>query len=147
METTHLFIRLNSVSESLESTQLMTHNGFTRIDSNKLTTQNGFMKFDSNRLMSQKASRILIQINSQLRKLFRILIPINSWLNDAIHSQFRVTHFVHSTLLMTWYDLFGLSTQVLTSSDLFGAFDSSSFPTNWSESAHDSGSISVTWND
>ena len=52
------FIRFNSVSESFHRTQLMTHNGFTRIDSNLVTTQNGFLKFDSNRLMTQKDSRI-----------------------------------------------------------------------------------------
>ena len=52
------FIRINLVSESFDSTQLMTHNGFTGIDSNQLMTQNGFLKIDSNRLMTQKASRI-----------------------------------------------------------------------------------------
>ena len=41
-------------------TQLMTHNGFPRIDLNQLTTRNGFLEFSSNRLMTQKASRILI---------------------------------------------------------------------------------------
>ena len=44
------FIRFNSVLENFDSTQLITHNGFTRIDSNQLMTQNGLMKFDSNRL-------------------------------------------------------------------------------------------------
>ena len=51
-------IRINLVSESFDSTQLMTHNGFTEIDSNQLTTQNGFLKIDSNQLTTQKASRI-----------------------------------------------------------------------------------------
>ena len=37
-----IFIQFNSVSESFDATQLMTRNGFTRIDSNQLTTQNGF---------------------------------------------------------------------------------------------------------
>ena len=58
MDTTHLFIRFNSVSGSFDSTQLMTHTAFTRIDSNQLTTQNEFLKFYSNRLMTQKASKI-----------------------------------------------------------------------------------------
>ena len=47
-------IPLNSVSESFDSTHLMTHYDFTRLDSNQLTIQNGFMKFDSNRLMTKK---------------------------------------------------------------------------------------------
>ena len=51
-------IRTNLVSESFDSTQLLTHNGFTGIDSYQLTTQNGFLKIDSNRLTTQKASRI-----------------------------------------------------------------------------------------
>ena len=37
------------------ATQLMAHNGFTRIDPNQLTSQNGFVKFDSNPLTIQKA--------------------------------------------------------------------------------------------
>ena len=49
--------RLNLVSESFDSTQLMTHSGFTRIDSNQLTAQSGFLKFDSNRLVTQKPFR------------------------------------------------------------------------------------------
>ena len=40
MGTTHFFIRFNSASESFDSTQLMTHNGFTRNYSSQLTTQN-----------------------------------------------------------------------------------------------------------
>ena len=51
----HLFlIRFNSVSDSFESTQIMTHNCLTRLDSNPLTTQNEFLKFDSNRLTTSK---------------------------------------------------------------------------------------------
>ena len=42
-------VRINLVSESFDSTQLMTHNGFTGIDSSQLITQNGFLKVDSNR--------------------------------------------------------------------------------------------------
>ena len=61
MGTTHFFIRFSSVSESLDSTQLMIHNGFTRIDSNHVATQNGFLKFDSSRLMTYKASRIDVE--------------------------------------------------------------------------------------
>ena len=64
MGTTHFFNRFNSVSEGFDLTQLMTYNGFTRIDSNKL--------------MTQKASRVLIQINSRLKKLSRLLIQIGS---------------------------------------------------------------------
>ena len=51
-------IRINLVSESFDSTQLMTHNGFTGIYSNQFTTQNGFLKIDSNQLTTQKAPRI-----------------------------------------------------------------------------------------
>ena len=60
-------IRFNSVSESFDSTQLMTHNGFSGLDLNQLTAQNGFLEFDLNRLTTQKASRILIEINNQLK--------------------------------------------------------------------------------
>ena len=42
---------------------------------------------------------------------------------------------------------FGFSSQVLTSYGLFWAFDTSTFPINWFESAHDSSSISETWID
>ena len=61
MGTTHFFNPFNLVSEIFDSTQLMTHNRYTRIDSNRPNglTQNGFLKFDSNRLTTQKASRIL----------------------------------------------------------------------------------------
>ena len=52
------FIRLNLVSEIFESTQFMTHNGFTGIYSDQLTTQNGVLKIDSNRLTTQKFSGI-----------------------------------------------------------------------------------------
>ena len=45
-------------SESSDSTQLMTNNGFTGIDSNQVMTQNGLLKIDSNQLTTQKASRI-----------------------------------------------------------------------------------------
>ena len=57
------WVRLNSVSESFDMTQLVTRNGFTRLDSNQLTTQRVKfdVKFDSNRLITQKASRILIK--------------------------------------------------------------------------------------
>ena len=40
------FIRFNSVSESFDLTQLIGHNGFTRIDSNQLKIEDGFLKFD-----------------------------------------------------------------------------------------------------
>ena len=46
MGTTNFFIRFNSVSESFDLNQLITHNGFARIDSNQLKTENGFLKFD-----------------------------------------------------------------------------------------------------
>ena len=66
MDTTQNIFDSNQLdSESFESTQLMTHNGFTGIDSNQLTTQSGFLKNDSNRLTTQKIFKdILIQINS-----------------------------------------------------------------------------------
>ena len=51
-----LFIRINSVSETFDLTQLMTHNGYIRIDSNHLMTQNRLLKFDSNQLTTQQAS-------------------------------------------------------------------------------------------
>ena len=47
------FIRFNSNSETFDSTQLMTHNGFTRIDLNQYTTQNGFLEFDSTPLTTR----------------------------------------------------------------------------------------------
>ena len=97
MGTTQNIFSSQLVSESFDSTQLMTHNGFTGIDSNQLTTQNGFLKIDSNRFTTEKfqghfysnqlmtkkkLSRILIQINSWLKKP-GILIWIESWLNDS----------------------------------------------------------------
>ena len=48
--------------KSFDSTQLITHGGFTGIDSNQLTTPNGFLKFDSNRLI--KINRIVKKYNS-----------------------------------------------------------------------------------
>ena len=72
----------------------------------------------------RKLQVFLIQINSRLKQLFRILIRINSWLN-AIHSQFRMTCFGHSTQLLTWLTFFRLSTRVLDSHDFYRAFDSS----------------------
>ena len=96
---------------------------------------------------TQKASRIFIQINSRLEKLFRILIWFNSGLIDAIHSQLRPTFFGHSTHCWLGMTFFGLFTQVLTWHDLFWAFDSSTFPTNWFELSRDSSSISETWID
>ena len=51
-------IRINLVSKTFDSTQLMTHNSFTGIGSNQLTAQNGFLKFDSNRLTTQISSII-----------------------------------------------------------------------------------------
>ena len=48
-------IRINLVSVSFDSTQLMTHKGFTGIDSNQLMTRNGFLKIDSNQLTTPKA--------------------------------------------------------------------------------------------
>ena len=46
------WVRLNflfeSTKESFDSTQVMTYNGFTRIDSNDPMTRNGILAFDSN---------------------------------------------------------------------------------------------------
>ena len=69
-------IRFNSVSESLDSTQPMTHNGFTGIDSNRLKTQETFQNFDSNRLMTKKNSGILIRIKSRLNDSNQLLISL-----------------------------------------------------------------------
>ena len=46
------FFRFDSTQSHkiLIPTQLMTHDGFPRIDSNHLTTRNCFLEFDSNRL-------------------------------------------------------------------------------------------------
>ena len=41
MGTTHFF-RFNSFSESVDSNQLITHNGFTTLDSNQLAIQMNF---------------------------------------------------------------------------------------------------------
>ena len=104
------FIRFNAVSETFDSIQLMTHNGFTRNHSNQLTTQNGFLKFDSNRLTTQRASSIFIRINT--------------WLNSQFHMSFSG----HSTLLLNWYDLFwAFHSSVDFVWPLLGAFDSSAF--------------------
>ena len=65
---TILFIRIRSVPESFVSTQLITHNGFTRIDSNQLTTQDRFSKFDLTH-DSKRFQNILNQVNSRLQKL------------------------------------------------------------------------------
>ena len=129
MGRNQFFIRFNSVSENFDSTQLMTHKGFTTIHSNKLTTQNGFLKFNSNRFTTQKKFPEFWLKSTHGSKTFPefwfksthdseksgILIRINSWLNDTIHFQFTfvTSHdfFEHSTQVLNWYDLFGLSTQ------------------------------------
>ena len=55
---------------------------------------------------------------------------------------FAWTFLGHSILLLTWYDIFWFSTQVLISYDLFWNFESNAFLTNWYESALGSSSIS-----
>ena len=54
------FIRLNPVSESFDSTLLMTRNGFTKIDSNQLKTQPTFQSLDSNQLVTQLCYSFLV---------------------------------------------------------------------------------------
>ena len=84
----------------------------TRIDLKQLTTQNGSLKFDSYWLPTQKLPEFWFKSTHGSKKLFRILIRTNSWLNDAIHSQFRMTFLgiqLHRWIGITF---FGLSTQV-----------------------------------
>ena len=101
-----IFIRFSSVS-SFDSTQLMTHDGFTGPDSNQLMTQNRFLKFDLKSTHDSNSCRILIYIKSQLKQAFGIIIRINSWLNHAIHSQFRMTFFLAFNFTVDLVDLFG----------------------------------------
>ena len=46
------------------------------------------------------------------KKTFRILNWINSWHNDAIHSQFHMTFFGHSTQLLTWWPILAFHSSV-----------------------------------
>ena len=152
----------NSVSESFDSTQVMTHNDLTRIDSNHLTTQNGFLKFDSNKLTTQKTSEYFSS-NQLTTQLSGILIQSDLWLTNTIwniglnqvmtqwfkstadfvdlfwaFAQFRLTFFGTS---LNFVDLFGLSLNFV---DLFWSIRRQ---LAWIESAHDSTSISKTWID
>ena len=64
----------------------------------------------------------MIQINLRLKKLFKILIRIHLWLNCAVNSQFRMTFLGIQLNCWLGMTVFGLSTQVPTSYDLFWAF-------------------------
>ena len=144
MGTTHFFIRFDLVSKSFYSIKLMTHSDFTGNDSNQLTTQNGSLKFDS-----QEASRILIQINSRLKKLEFWFKLTHDWKN-YLEYWFESTHYSMTSLsVYFWLRMTFLehSTQLLTSFDLFWAFEWNDFPRNWFESAHGSNSISELWID
>ena len=113
----NFFIRFNSVSESFESThdwQWLHKTWFKSTHDSKWI------------------SEIWFKSTHDSKKFFRILIPINSWLNDAIHSQLRLTFLGHSTLLLTWHDVFWAFYSGVDFVMIFlGAFDSSAFPTNW----------------
>ena len=105
-----------------DSNHLMTHR-FLKFDSNILTTQNAPSILIQIDLWLKTLSRILISIESWLKKLPGTLIRINSRFNDIIHSQFTFDfvwpfwgHWIQ------WLTFLGLSTQVLTSHDLFGGF-------------------------
>ena len=101
------FILINLGSESFDLIQLMTHNGFARIDSNQLATPNGFLIFDSNRLPTLKASRTFWFKSTYDSKSFPgfwfksthdskisgILIRIKSWLNDSNQLLISLTFF------------------------------------------------------
>ena len=114
MGTAHIcLIRFNSVSESFDSNKLITHNGFTRLDLNKLTTQNDFLK---------------VWFKSTHDSIFS-----ESWIESTHDSMILffpsfVSHFLGIQLYF-WHGMtfFGLSTQGLTSYDLFWAFNSSAF--------------------
>ena len=142
--------RLNSTQSQkvFFSTQLMTHNDPTRIDSNQLTTQSRFLIFNSNRLSTQKSFQFFIQINSRHKKLSRILIQIDSWPKELSGILIRINHdlMIRISCWLGWRFL-GLSTQVLTSYDLFGGCRLKCLRRNWFESAHDSSIISETWID
>ena len=69
-DSKYFFFSNQLLSESFDSTQLMTHDVFTRINSNQITTQNGFYE---NWLKSTHDSK----------ELSRILIQIISWLTDS----------------------------------------------------------------
>ena len=127
MGMTHSFIQFNSVSESFDSTQLMTHNAFTRLDLYQLTTQHGFLKFDSNLTSTQKASSILIQINYRLKKS-------ESWF-ESIHDSMMlfIPSFVwpyFSIQLCCWlgWHFLGFRLKSWLRVTFLGAFDSSAFP-------------------
>ena len=66
------FIRFNSVSESFDSAQPMSHNGFTRLDSGQVMTQKSFLKIDSNRLTTQKSFQ---NLDSNQLDSMMLLIP------------------------------------------------------------------------
>ena len=121
----------------------MTHNRFARIGSNQPTAQNRFLKliqidarskrfqnFDSNQLTTQKNHNL---DSDQLvtQRCYSFPVSHDLFLGIQLYCCLGMTCFgaFHSSVDFVW---------------LFWAFDSSAFPTNWFESAHDSSSISET---
>ena len=109
MGMTHFFIRFSKVSKSFDSTELITHRGFTKIVSNQLTTQNGFLKFNSNRLTTKKNSQnfdsnqrmtqnielIIVNIIIDYYIIYtqnRLLIQFDSWLKNYLKYWFESAH-------------------------------------------------------
>ena len=129
MGTTHFFNPFNLVSEIFDSTQLMTHNRYTRIDSNRPNglTQNGFLKFDSNRLTTQKASRILwiksTQDSNRPRSTHDSKKHLAYWFESGHDSMIRINFSFRWPfwVSLNLVDLFGLSINFV---DLFWAFRS-----------------------
>ena len=126
-----IFILFNSVSESFDSTQLMTLDGFTSLDPNQLTIQNGCLKVVSNQFTTQKA--------------FQNLDSNQLMAHDAIHSQYHLIFFGHSTLLLTWYGIFLGFPLKYWLRMTFWVFDSNTSLTNWLESSHKSSGFSRYW--
>ena len=105
---THFFIRINSVLERFDSTQLMTHNGFTRIYSNHLMTQNGSLKFDSNQIMTQKASKYFDSNQLTNQKSFQNF-DSNQLIKQKTLKYWVMTQWIDSTV--DFVDLFWASTK------------------------------------
>ena len=136
-----IFYSIQLSLRSFDLTQLVTHNGFKRLDANQPTTQNRFLKFDSNRLKTKKLTEFYSnQLTTQ--KTFQNLDSnqlVTQWCNS-----FPVSFdlFGAFNLNVNWLTFFKLSTKCDFRMTFWGAFDSSVFQTNWFESANDSSSIS-----
>ena len=120
-------IRINLVSESFDSTQLMTLNDFKGIDSSQLTTQNEFIKFDSSRLTTQKASRIFrFNLTHDSKTLPRFWFKSAHDLNKSgILIWVKSESLNDSNQLLILLTFFGLSFNVV---DLFWAFTQFRWP-------------------